>query len=104
MAWLFGILVVLVLGGIAAVAAGRGGQMPEDDRDLAPSRVPEDGPLTTQHLRAVRFPLALRGYRMSDVDALLSRLATQLEADARPTEQEQETDRSTARSERPDAT
>jgi DivIVA domain-containing protein len=103
MAWLFGVVVVLVLGGIAAVAAGRGGQMPENDRDLAPSRVPEDGSLGAQHLRGVRFPLALRGYRMSDVDALLSRLATQLETDDRST-QEEETERSTARSERPDAT
>ena len=34
MAWLFGIVVVLVLGGIAAVAAGRGGAMAENDRDL----------------------------------------------------------------------
>jgi DivIVA domain-containing protein len=36
----------------------------------------------------VRFPLALRGYRMSDVDALLARLATELEdhADARAQE------------------
>jgi DivIVA domain-containing protein len=27
----------------------------------------------------VRFPLAFRGYRMSEVDALLARLATELE-------------------------
>jgi DivIVA domain-containing protein len=104
MAWLFGIVVVLVLGGIAAVAAGRGGAMVEDDRDLPPSRVPESGPLTAEHLRRVRFPLALRGYRMADVDALLSRLASQLEVSEPPREGEQQLDRSTARYEHPDST
>ena|SRR5690348_17353872 len=102
MAWLFGIVIVLVLGGIAAVAAGRGGAMPENDRDLPPSRVPEDGPLTAQHLRSVRFPLALRGYRMADVDALLSRVASQLEATHQPHEGERQLDPRSARNERPD--
>lgn len=100
MAWLFGIVVVLVLGGIAAVAAGRGGAMPEPERDLPPSRVPEDGDLTAQHLRSVRFPLALRGYRMADVDALLSRVAAQMEADR----EEDEAGAASARTERPDPT
>jgi len=104
MAWLFGIVVVLLLGGIAAVAAGRGGAMAENDRDLPPSRVPESGPLTAQHLRSVRFPLALRGYRMADVDSLLTRLAGQLEATDPPREGEQELDPRPARSEQPDAT
>jgi len=100
MAWLFGIVVVLVLGGIAAVAAGRGGAMSESDRDLPPPRVPDDGPLTAQDLRRARFPLALRGYRMADVDALLSRVATQLEA----SEGAHQVDRPAARTERPDST
>ena len=104
MAWLFGIVVVLVLGGIAAVAAGRGGAMVEDDRDLPPSRVPESGPLTADHLRSVRFSLALRGYRMSEVDDLLSRLATQLEASGEHREADQLSERPAARTERPDAT
>jgi DivIVA domain-containing protein len=80
MMWLFAILVVLAMGGIAMVASGRGGSMPPayDDRpDLA---LPADRPLGPQDLRTVRFPLAVRGYRMSDVDALLARLATELEA------------------------
>ncbi|NYE35302.1 DivIVA domain-containing protein [Nocardioides cavernae] len=80
MMWLFAILVVLVMGGIALVAAGHGGSMPpaHDDRpDLA---LPVDRPVGAEDLRRVRFPLALRGYRMSEVDALLARLATELEA------------------------
>ncbi len=61
------------------VASGRGGSMAPayDDRpDLA---LPEDRTLEAHDLRRVRFPLALRGYRMSDVDTLLARLATELE-------------------------
>ena len=79
MTWLFAVLVVLAMGGVAMVASGRGGSMApaHDDRpDLA---LPEDRPLRADDLRTVRFPLALRGYRMSDVDALLDRLATELE-------------------------
>jgi DivIVA domain-containing protein len=34
--------------------------------------------LRAEDLRQVRFPLAFRGYRMSEVDALLDRLADQL--------------------------
>jgi DivIVA domain-containing protein len=79
MTWLFAILVVLAMGGVAMIASGRGGSMAPayDDRpDLA---LPADRPLEAADLRTVRFPLALRGYRMSDVDALLARLATELE-------------------------
>jgi DivIVA domain-containing protein len=79
MMWLFAVLIVLVMGGVAMVASGRGGSMAPayDDRpDLA---LPGDRPLTAQDLRTVRFPLAVRGYRMSDVDEVLARLATELE-------------------------
>jgi DivIVA domain-containing protein len=41
--------------------------------------VPADGPLTAQDLRRVRFGTALRGYRMSEVDALLDRLAAEMD-------------------------
>ena len=79
MMWLFAILIVLALGGVAVVASGRGGSMAPayDDRpDLA---LPDDRPLVAGDLRSVRFPLVVRGYRMSDVDELLARLATELE-------------------------
>ena len=84
MMWLFAILIVLAMGGVAMVASGRGGSMAPayDDRpDLA---LPDDRPLEARDLRTVRFPLALRGYRMSDVDVLLARLATELEDRADP--------------------
>ncbi len=79
MMWFFAILVVLAMGGVAAVAAGRGDPLAEvyDDRPDALVRTGEL--LGPEDLRAVRFSTALRGYRMSEVDALLHRLAVELE-------------------------
>ncbi|MCB0894129.1 MAG: DivIVA domain-containing protein [Nocardioides sp.] len=78
--WFFAILVVLALGGIALVAAGRGAPLAEVYDDRPDATVPADGSLAAADLRRVRFSLALRGYRMSEVDALLDRLASQLES------------------------
>ena len=55
-----------------------------DDRPDA--LVPADGPLTADDLRRVRFSLAFRGYRMSEVDALLDRLAGSWSGRRTPTE------------------
>jgi len=76
--WFFAILLVLLMGAIAAVAAGRGQPMSEayDDR---PDPVLPVGDIRGDDLRRTRFSLALRGYRMSEVDALLDRLARQLD-------------------------
>ena len=79
MTWALTVLAVLLLGGVAVVAAGRGGPLaPTEPDDPAPG-VPDTGPLGADDLRRVRFPLALRGYRMADVDALLDRLAAERE-------------------------
>jgi DivIVA domain-containing protein len=77
--WFFAILVVLAMGGVAVVASGRGGSLPEEYDDRPDVRVPATGPLTSDDVRGVRFSLGLRGYRMSEVDALLERLAAQLD-------------------------
>jgi len=83
--WVFAILAVLALGGIAVVAAGRGAPLEEAYDDRPDAVVPADGPLTGDDLRRVRFSLAFRGYRMSEVDALLDRLAREREeAEERP--------------------
>lgn len=82
--WLFAVLVVLVLGGVAAVAAGRGDPLAPEHGDRVDTLVPAEGPVGAADLRRVRFPLVLRGYRMSDVDALLDRLADQLEEASDP--------------------
>ncbi len=80
MTWFFAVLIVLAMGGIAIVAAGRGGTMAEVYDDRPDARVQAEGPLTADDLRRVRFTTALRGYRMSEVDALLERLANELAA------------------------
>ncbi len=53
--------------------------MAETYDDRPDARVPADRPLSPQDLRQVRFSTAFRGYRMSEVDALLDRLAAELE-------------------------
>jgi len=79
MTWFFAVIVVAVMGGIAVVAAGAGGSMAESFDDRPDARVPAEGPLSAQDLRRVRFSTAVRGYRMSEVDALLDRLAAERE-------------------------
>jgi len=86
MMWFFAILLVLIMGGVAAMAAGRGAPMSTVYDDRPDALVPRNGPLGAEHVRRVRFSLAFRGYRMSEVDALLDRLARQLE-DADPPSQ-----------------
>ncbi len=78
--WFFAILIVLALGAIAALAAGGGAPLAEVYDDRPDALVPAEGPLGAEDLRRVRFSLALRGYRMSEVDALLDRLAAEREA------------------------
>lgn len=79
MMWFFAILIVLAMGGVAMVAAGRGAPLAEAYDDRPDALVPTDKPLTGRDLRRVRFSLGFRGYRMSEVDALLDRLARELD-------------------------
>ena len=74
------IRIVLALGGVAVVAAGRGAPMSPAYDDAPDTLVPADGPITADDLRRIRFPIAFRGYRMAEVDALLNRLAEEREA------------------------
>ena len=80
MTWVFAILAVLLLGVIAVVASGRGTPMSDTRPDRPDTGLPVEGPLGAEDLRRVRFSLAFRGYRMSEVDALLERLAREREA------------------------
>jgi DivIVA domain-containing protein len=76
------IVIAAVIGavafGIAAVAFGRGEQMAPLPARTSPAELPADG-LRGDHVRRVRFGLALRGYRMSDVDWALDRLADEID-------------------------
>lgn len=80
MTWFFAILIVLALGGVAMVAAGYGAPMQPVYDDRPDATLPADRELTGGDLRTVRFGMVLRGYRMSEVDVLVERLAAQLEA------------------------
>jgi DivIVA domain-containing protein len=79
MMWLFAILIVLAMGAVAAVAAGKGAPLRLEYDDRPDADVPATGQLSADDLRRVRFSLAFRGYRMSEVDALLDRLARERE-------------------------
>ena len=71
---LFAAAVLLAFG---LVAAGRIDGIPRAVPD-APPGLP-DGEVTPENLRAVTLPVALRGYRMADVDEVLERAAAELE-------------------------
>lgn len=78
MTWFFAILIVLAMGGVAALAAGYGTPMAEEYDDRVDSRIP-DRRLRGEDVRRVRFSTALRGYRMTEVDELLDRLSLELD-------------------------
>jgi DivIVA domain-containing protein len=84
MMWFFAVLIVLAIGGVAVVASGRGAPLAPGYDDRPDAVVPVDRPLTGDDLRAVRFSTAVRGYRASEVDSLLDRLAAQLEGSPPP--------------------
>ena len=79
MMWFFAILIVLAMGGVAAVAAGYGTPMADEYDDRPDSTVQADGPLTAADVRRVGFTTAWFGYRKSEVDTLLRRLAVELD-------------------------
>jgi DivIVA domain-containing protein len=87
MSWFFAVLIVLAMGAVAVVASGRGASLGPAYDDRADVRLPADRPVTGEDLRALRFNTALRGYRADEVDALIDRLAAQLDerADGPPT-------------------
>ena len=82
MMWVFAILVVLAMGGVAMFASGRGAPLARVYDDRPDALVPSDTPIGPEDLRRVRFSIAFRGYRMSEVDALLDRLAAEQEREA----------------------
>lgn len=79
MTWFLAVLIVLAIGAVAVVAAGRGDSLGPAYDDRADVLLPADRPVTGADLRALRFNTVLRGYRASEVDALIDRLAAQLD-------------------------
>ncbi|MFF8591050.1 DivIVA domain-containing protein [Streptomyces sp. NPDC015220] len=70
---------------LAVVGGGEGGgPLPEAAPERMHDPLPPDRPLARADVEDVRFPLAVRGYRMADVDDVLGRLGAELaERDAR---------------------
>jgi DivIVA domain-containing protein len=73
------LVVLAVIGGIAVVAAGRGGSLPDPDPDRATTGILADDEVDRARVDGLRFTLALRGYRMDEVDAVLDRLLDELD-------------------------
>jgi DivIVA domain-containing protein len=72
---LLGVLAVLF---VAAVLATREGPVMADAPQDLPDLGLPSGPLQARDVEAVRFSMAPRGYRMSEVDEVLDRLAAEL--------------------------
>ncbi len=63
---------------VAVLVFGRGEQMAPLPARVSPLELPATD-LRGDHVRGMRFGLALRGYRMSDVDWALERLADEID-------------------------
>jgi len=76
--WAVVLGVIVVLSVIVVLAVMRGEQMRPAYDDRPDVVVPADRPLRSEDLASIRFTTAIRGYRMSEVDALLDRLRAEL--------------------------
>lgn len=47
--------------------------------DVIPDGLPTSGQLLAEDIARIRLPVGLRGYRMTEVDAILDRLAVEIE-------------------------
>lgn len=78
------ILALLVVGGVLFLAAsfafGRGEEMAPVLPEGTPVELPEDRLARGDDLRALKLSVALRGYRMDEVDWLLDRLSEQVDS------------------------
>ena len=75
---LVAVVVAAALYGIAVVVFGRGEELPPLPPRATPTRLPE-GEVAGGDVRELRFPQAVRGYRMGEVDWVLERLADELD-------------------------
>lgn len=72
------VLVAAVVYLVAAAVFGRGEELAPLPPGASPTRLPADE-ATGDDVRAVRFQQVLRGYKMSEVDWVLSRLGTEVD-------------------------
>lgn len=76
--WLWVVALVVIIGAIAVVVAGRDDAMAEVYDDRPDVTLPTGRPLTADDIAAVRLSTGVRGYRMDEVDALLDRIQADL--------------------------
>ncbi|WP_307847193.1 DivIVA domain-containing protein [Streptomyces sp. F63] len=90
MFWFLLIALVVVVAAVAlAVVGDDGAALPDAEPDRLADPLPLSRPVGRADVEAVRFPVAVRGYRMTDVDDVLGRLGAELaERDARIAELE----------------
>lgn len=72
------LLVAAVVYLLASVVFGRGEELPALPPGASPTRLPSSG-VTAEDIRAVRFQLVVRGYKMSEVDWVLRRVGGELD-------------------------
>ncbi|MCW2699444.1 MAG: cell division initiation protein DivIVA [Blastococcus sp.] len=74
---------VLIVGALlflgASMLLGRGETQPPAELDRSPVELPDDRPVTSDDVRALRISVTFRGYRMSEVDWLLEQFALVLD-------------------------
>ncbi|OBJ85782.1 cell division protein DivIVA [Mycobacterium gordonae] len=71
-------LVAVVLFGVASLLFGRGEQLPPLPRSTTATVLPAYG-VTAADVEAVKFTQVMRGYKTSEVDWVLDRLARELD-------------------------
>ncbi|MFD7161776.1 DivIVA domain-containing protein [Streptomyces violascens] len=93
MFWFLLIAMVVVVAAVTLAVVGGGGDhgavLPDAEPEHLVDPLPEHRPVARADVEALRIPVVLRGYRMADVDDVLSRLGAELaERDARIAELE----------------
>ncbi|MFE9248044.1 DivIVA domain-containing protein [Streptomyces sp. NPDC007088] len=80
MFWFLVIALVVVVAAVtlAVLGHGEGAVLPEAPPERLHDPLPADRPVHRADVETLRFPLTLRGYRMSDVDDALARLGAEL--------------------------
>jgi len=69
---------------LAVVGGGESAPLPEAGPELLADPFPLDRPVNRDDVETLRFPVAVRGYRMADVDDALGRLGAEIsERDSR---------------------
>jgi DivIVA domain-containing protein len=71
-------LIAVVVFGVAAVAMGFGGSMTRFAPDWPGRALPEERAVQPADIEAAKFSVAFRGYRMSEVDLAMDRLASEI--------------------------